>query len=256
MGLGGCPLPILRRSDGPVVPARLRVTNDTPGPLAIYIDTCRGHLRTGVVQAGRTSVLRLPRTLYPYRESLRIHTYAEERSERYATYLVPLADAALLDFTLTPDGALPERELGLEIHLAQPSETAARAPAAPPALVFHELEGTRNLTVWSVDQSATATWTCGAQDLRVQIAGPDLAQLTDPVTVAVVGGREAGGWELERGEVQVLHGAAEAARVLAEEGGDGSGLSLRIRGGGGALHLTFVHPELAEALVDVDCLEG
>lgn len=259
--VGECPLPLVRGQAETPVPVRLQVHNDTDQSLTLYLDVCRGHIRAGEVGAGGHGLFRLPRNLYPFRGGLRIHAYVAYPSQRYGTFIAPLGDAPVLDYTLTPGAADapldPGAVAGPGVRGGAGAERAGadrvspdedRPPDGPSPGVPSPWEGAVQiqhaaeltyLSAWAEGARTVLTWLCYDDAYWVQIGGsgvgaldesPEIVAWNPAQTGPEDGVRwEAGSWEVERSTFVALHGDSAAAAALLDVASPHGPLRLELR---------------------------
>ena len=265
--VGECPLPLVRGQTDDPVPVRIRIRNETDQRLTFYLDVCRGHVRAGDVIAGGSGLFRLPQQLFPFRGGLRIHAYVDYPSERYGTFIAPLGEVPVLDYTLTPGAADAPLDSGLDtrpgISGGGGAERAGAGPAGAgrggneaeragiPEGVPGPWEGAVQLqhaatftylTAWAEGANTALAWLCYDDAYWVQIGGPGVSGLDEaPEIVAWNPSRsgpeggvrwEAGTWEVERSSFVALHGDSAAAKTLLDVASPGGPLRLELRPAG------------------------
>ena len=259
--VGECPLPLVRGQADRPVPGRLRVSNETGQPLTLYLDVCRGHIRAGEVAPGADGLFRLPRNLYPFRGGLRIHAYLAYPSHRYGTFIAPLGDAPVLEYTLTSGaadapldpgtvdgpgitgGAGAERAGADREEDPRPeSDGGIPSPWEGAVQIQHAADMTY-LSAWAQGAQTVLTWLCYDDAYWVQVGGSGVGGLDEspeivawnPTRTGPEGGVRwpAGTWEVERSTFVALHGDSAAAAALLDVASPAGPLRLELRPTGG-----------------------
>ena len=232
---------------------------DSPSPLPGRMS--RPH-PSGRGRSGGNELFRLPRNLYPFRGGLRIHAYLAYPSHRYGTFIAPLGDAPVLEYTLTSgaadapldpgtvDGPGITGGAGAE-RAGADREPASEAPADEGipspwegAVQIQHAENLTYLSAWAQGAQTVLTWLCYDDAYWVQVGGSGVGGLDEsPEIVAWNPTRTgpedgvrwpAGTWEVERSTFVALHGDSAAAAALLDVASPAGPLRLELRPAGRA----------------------
>lgn len=98
-----CPLPV-QRGDGRIVPRRIRLVNESPDTVDVWIDRCFWHTRLATIPPGRTVQPRLPERLVAFPEGLRFHANTlRTQVEFLGTFTLPLDEVPVLELVVSDE---------------------------------------------------------------------------------------------------------------------------------------------------------
>lgn len=185
-------------------PGRVEVENRTGSDVRIVIDRCMWWTRLGIVRAGRTAYLRLPRRLLRYGQGMRFHAFTESPNRWYGAFTSDF-DVPLAHLVVSPETALT--------NVTEPDSLHDEGSAAP-AVISRVMDGSSYVSVFSSDSYAVLTWRCTLE------GGPELALASggrlasDPSVTLSLGSGEIpfGRWSLIRA---FTDGAAAPEAVVA-----------------------------------------
>lgn len=103
LGASPCPAPAVRTADR-ILPRRIRLVNETPDTVDVWIDRCFHHTRLATLPPDGVAQPRLPEPLLPFEEGLRIHTHTVGDDARYfGRFAVDLDPVPVLELVIRPD---------------------------------------------------------------------------------------------------------------------------------------------------------
>jgi hypothetical protein len=180
-----CPVP-LERAPGVVVPRRIRLVNETPDTLDVWLDRCFRHTRLGTVPPGATLQPRLPERLIAFPEGLRLHTTRVRGwTEHFGVFVVPVRPVPVLEAVLV-DSA---RALPTELQ----EVSIGGATGMAPVTVSGDGGRSGSTALFSRDGLGVLTWSCiedGPLALSLSLRGETAAG-----TLSV-------GWSVDRLEIE------------------------------------------------------
>lgn len=98
-----CPPPV-QRGGGRIVPRRIRLVNESPDTVDVWIDRCFWHTRLATIPPGRTVQPRLPERLVVFPEGLRFHANVVRTQMEYlGAFTLPLEEVPVLELVVSDE---------------------------------------------------------------------------------------------------------------------------------------------------------